>query len=389
MSLLRSKFRSKHSTNTTKSDTDTTDTQLSDDQAVALEDIAPDDTSGISRPPKALASTKDTIRRVSTPPLIPEQHKSRSSSSHGSLDLESDPVTKQRHPASLPGDFTSLTRTASRESAMETAPSSKKAETTTTSESSRSRGDASEPSARRKTRSHTRRQDRVDSRDLSAMPSEDSDAAYKVSSNDESSMDLPSAAEASQKMHDIPRSLSIRKKEASTSPSPRSTSNEVPQLPPRSPARNDGAEWPSPESPVQASRPVKALIPAKTSSARQDQDKDKPPKGATMKERLAFARARAPSPPLDEGAKKVAIRPPQFDISKGLHQWISDLPSTSRPDRYWEWPKRWTCCRCEATTIVEQKVCANLECSHYRCPSDCRMIRVARPLGQFVGFGGS
>nr|OQO20032.1 hypothetical protein B0A51_13694 [Rachicladosporium sp. CCFEE 5018] len=37
-------------------------------------------------------------------------------------------------------------------------------------------------------------------------------------------------------------------------------------------------------------------------------------------------------------------------------QWISALSASSRPHAPWEWCKRWTCCKCEGHTIVEQEV---------------------------------
>lgn len=263
-----------------------------------------------------------------------------------------------------------------------------------TDEVSTSRADVStKPAAATKTRSQSQRQKRVDSHDSSAITPQD----LTITAKDARDCDSHKAEHQSATIPDhvdIPRGLSLRKKETAITPSPSSPPEaESPQPPPpQSPARKLGAFFrapsssPSEQSPIAAPKP---LIRAATNPNSQIEDVI-PPRGATMKERLAFARTRPPSPPLDAESMMVAVRPPMFDPQKGYcHQWISDLPSTSRPDRAWEWPKRWTCCRCDATTIVEQRVCASLECGHYRCPNDCRMIRVARPLGQFVGFGGS
>ncbi|GAB7335459.1 hypothetical protein MBLNU13_g07821t1 [Cladosporium sp. NU13] len=54
--------------------------------------------------------------------------------------------------------------------------------------------------------------------------------------------------------------------------------------------------------------------------------------------------------------KPTRVIPPAYikDRLPGL-VWCSKLSSTSRPDYPWLWNKRWTCCRCSATTIVEQQ----------------------------------
>lgn len=58
--------------------------------------------------------------------------------------------------------------------------------------------------------------------------------------------------------------------------------------------------------------------------------------------------------------------------------WASSLSGTSRPDSPWLWCKRWTCCRCSASTIVEQQVCARLACGHHRCGNQCKVARDKR-----------
>lgn len=396
MALLRSsKLHKKRSSADKATEADQTEPQLSDTQTVDVEAIAPDDSSIIAVPPKALALTKDAIRRDSSPRSLLERYRHRSSSSRSSLELESvsptaAPATDQRHPASLPINFEALPRALSTEAEMVMgwAP-----ENVNSSEVSPSRDDLRHLDATRKTRSQSRRQNRVDSHDSSAVTPGNRNINTQGNSQDITHKDDNESTELSDMSTDVPRSLSVRKKEASRTPSPRSqTDGETIQPPPRSPARRIAAflqsSSPNEQSPILSPQPQKALIPA---ALKDSHGLDVPPRrGASIKERLAFVRAPIPSPPLDAESMMVAVRPPMFDPHKGICQWTSDLPSTSRPDRVWEWPKRWTCCRCDAVTIVEQKVCSNLTCSHYRCPNNgCRMIRVARPLGQFVGFGGS
>ncbi|CZT25695.1 uncharacterized protein RCC_11364 [Ramularia collo-cygni] len=330
-------------------------------QSVTVHSIAPEDTSIIS-------STKDRSERVSEPRSLLQKRRTGSSLSRRSLDLQTGVVTctEPRRRASLPS------KSAEVSIEMENLTSSSKE----SDNGGTNRTEASDPATKRQTRSHSRRHSRADSHDSSMMPSEGPNTAYKVTTGEDSNM-----------ASDVPRSLQIRKNVAALSPSPGlSPNNPLPQLPPRSPARRDGFESQSPQqspvSPINLSR----LIPAPQRHIQAPRYQDQPPRHATMKERLEFARSRAPSPPIDDESQKVAIRPPMYDSTKGLHQWTSTLPSTSRPDMEWEWPRRWTCCRCEATTIVEQKVCSHLDCGHYRCPLDCQMIRVARPLGQFVGY---
>ncbi|SMR49671.1 unnamed protein product [Zymoseptoria tritici ST99CH_3D1] len=99
----------------------------------------------------------------------------------------------------------------------------------------------------------------------------------------------------------------------------------------------------------------------------------------------------------------LALRPPLFNETLGLHQWESPHPSSSRPSSAWGWSKRWTCCACgeggmtesgggggagkagraSATTIVEQVTCSNLGCGHLRCLEGCRLIKeVAQGSGR-------
>lgn len=58
--------------------------------------------------------------------------------------------------------------------------------------------------------------------------------------------------------------------------------------------------------------------------------------------------------------------------------WASPLSGTSRPESPWLWCKRWTCCVCQASTIVEQHVCARLTCGHQRCGNQCKVARNSR-----------
>lgn len=55
--------------------------------------------------------------------------------------------------------------------------------------------------------------------------------------------------------------------------------------------------------------------------------------------------------------------------------WASPLSANSRPDSPWTWCKRWTCCRCDGLTIVEQGVCSRLACGHVRCGDRCKAVR--------------
>lgn len=75
-------------------------------------------------------------------------------------------------------------------------------------------------------------------------------------------------------------------------------------------------------------------------------------------------------------SKQVLVAPPVYSpIDMNSSHWLSPLSSTSRPREPWAWPKRWTCCKCEAETIVEQKVCSKIRCGHVRCGDECRLAR--------------
>jgi hypothetical protein len=62
---------------------------------------------------------------------------------------------------------------------------------------------------------------------------------------------------------------------------------------------------------------------------------------------------------------------PRRRRGRGHHHrtlWAAPLdPRSSRPDVAWAPAKRWTCCRCRARTIVEQRVCCKAVCAHRRC----------------------
>lgn len=79
---------------------------------------------------------------------------------------------------------------------------------------------------------------------------------------------------------------------------------------------------------------------------------------------------------LEHQIKPTRVIPPAYvkDRLPGL-VWCSRLSGTSRPDYPWLWCKRWTCCRCSATTIVEQQVCARLTCGHHRCGIQCKLAK--------------
>ncbi|KAK5726916.1 hypothetical protein LTR15_002806 [Elasticomyces elasticus] len=74
-------------------------------------------------------------------------------------------------------------------------------------------------------------------------------------------------------------------------------------------------------------------------------------------------------------AGPMIVSPPPYDPgAQSYYQWISSIGSTSRPSEPWGWTKRWTCCSCEAHTIVEQSNCASLSCGHVRCGLMCKVI---------------
>lgn len=75
----------------------------------------------------------------------------------------------------------------------------------------------------------------------------------------------------------------------------------------------------------------------------------------------------------------IKVLPPPINahLLPGL-VWASPLSGSSRPDVPWNWCKRWTCCRCDSETIVEQAVCSRLICGHARCGQRCRVMRDRR-----------
>ncbi|KAM3416753.1 hypothetical protein BST61_g8345 [Cercospora zeina] len=81
----------------------------------------------------------------------------------------------------------------------------------------------------------------------------------------------------------------------------------------------------------------------------------------------------------------VVVRPPTYNtnLHAGL-QWCEAGKTSSRASAPWEWNPRWTCCKCQATTIVEQKVCANLSCLHDRCPRACEVMGRPKHKGLFM-----
>jgi hypothetical protein len=81
----------------------------------------------------------------------------------------------------------------------------------------------------------------------------------------------------------------------------------------------------------------------------------------------------------EQEIRPTTVLPPLYipSVLPGL-LWASPMSGSSRPDRPWQWCKRWTCCRCSATTIVEQRVCAKLTCGHHRCGDKCKLSKVKR-----------
>ncbi|KAK5744988.1 hypothetical protein LTR17_001739 [Elasticomyces elasticus] len=79
------------------------------------------------------------------------------------------------------------------------------------------------------------------------------------------------------------------------------------------------------------------------------------------------------TPPSEAGP--LVVSPPPYDPgAQSYYQWISSIGMTSRPSEPWGWTKRWTCCSCEAHTIVEQSNCASLSCGHVRCELMCKVV---------------
>lgn len=73
-------------------------------------------------------------------------------------------------------------------------------------------------------------------------------------------------------------------------------------------------------------------------------------------------------------ASSVLVSPPRYDPTKRTDlQWADSRCGTSRPEMPWGYLKKWTCCRCSATTMVEQRECARLTCGHARCGTSCRL----------------
>ncbi|GAB7364343.1 hypothetical protein MBLNU230_g4886t1 [Neophaeotheca triangularis] len=70
----------------------------------------------------------------------------------------------------------------------------------------------------------------------------------------------------------------------------------------------------------------------------------------------------------------IVVNPPRINPTAPISElWTSPLNHTSRPITAWGWMKKWTCCTCAAETMVEQKVCAKLDCGHVRC-DECKLI---------------
>lgn len=259
-------------------------------------------------------------------------------------------------------------------------------------------------SARRSTRSQTRRQSRADSstdsKDFAEMPKESSDvpaglSVRKVTNSIQNLKIYPSEAtnpsfqvEASRTPS--PRPLLPHEDFTAEHPSPSSAAARA-SLPPRTSSKaNDSDTEPKKQSRASAPPPLRstaksidimeahrALSPptskfANLSVTSNNSTSPSPPVNtptAKDKARVSFAPSpsRDPSPPKDKDPEPfepydyetVSVRPPIHDFTKNASElWESTSLSTSRPAQAWGASKRWTCCKCEAQTIVESKVCS-------------------------------
>ncbi|OQO10944.1 hypothetical protein B0A48_05199 [Cryoendolithus antarcticus] len=98
-----------------------------------------------------------------------------------------------------------------------------------------------------------------------------------------------------------------------------------------------------------------------------DDDDDSDPDGDSSSSSLSLpgdasqALTALPSPsslitPLKVTRATVRLFPPIHNSEQPpALQWISTLSASSRPHVPWQWCKRWTCCKCEGHTIVEQE----------------------------------
>lgn len=128
-----------------------------------------------------------------------------------------------------------------------------------------------------------------------------------------------------------------------------------------------------------ASSPAKRIEHEEVAPHTPDQD-DTPTKRTSSPDPLAESPISPTSSPIETkrdwtAEDSVVVIPPIYDLTQlAGHQWLSPLSSTSRAADPWGWCKRWTCCKCDGGTIVEQRRCSKLKCGHVRCGRHCRLV---------------
>lgn len=406
------------------------------------ESIAPDDISNIPPPPPAkIKANQDSARKVSPSKVLLDRYKTRSASS-GSPPTIKIPTSSPRDNADSPSPkgttfrsdlehYTPITNTDSANNgngkarADSGSPNSdrqvrfivptesnlglemKQARNNENTSPAR-REETLEEKPRRTTRSIARRQERMDSQHRESIDN----IIAKDFAKDFANVSLSPT--------EMPPALTIRKAEASQSPSPRppkpshgqAEQYKGPPPPPEEPSSPPEPKTPQPEEPNErpSTPPVEdpPEIPPKSprrsesnsphrsepSSPRSEPNSprrvdflawQKKKKKTAVPERSTEQNGEVPDPgPKDS---PVAVRPPIYDPNKTPgQQWESDYGSTSRPTSPWLHSKRWTCCQCQALTIVEQTVCSKVLCAHDRCPSSCRVERQDRVRGPFQRY---
>ncbi|KAK6429823.1 hypothetical protein LTR95_014028 [Oleoguttula sp. CCFEE 5521] len=225
---------------------------------------------------------------------------------------------------------------------------------------------------RRATRSQTRRQERIDS-----YASSVESGVPKTEKQQE--------AEGGKENSGYPRPLAIKKTNAgSEEEKPQRTKSEDELVAPEPKVRAHSTMVLQPKSKgatftVGNNKPKKDN-PDNDDDEASDSDSDSSTSSLSLPGDASQALTALPSPsslitPLKITRATVRLFPPIYNSEQPpALQWISALSASSRPHVPWEWCKRWTCCKCEGHTIVEQEVCAKLVCGHERCGVGCVVI---------------
>jgi len=232
----------------------------------------------------------------------------------------------------------------------------------------------------REKRSKARRQQRADS---GAGADDMLDTEGKEAPALHASQELSTAPESVSQDHERPLKLSVRKvDQTSRAPSPASQDR----------TQKSGSGEDAPTDTSQHSAPKTANLSRSTTSTRKKKRFAKPAAihAANDSRSLAndasnIATATIPSPSLSPApleikkvfeSDAVITNLPRYDPTcLPAFQWLSSAGVSSRPEQPWEWCSRWTCCRCNAQTIVEQNACARLTCGHGRCGEQCKVVR--------------